>query len=915
MSEAMDRLNAALEDRYRIERELGQGGMATVYLAHDIKHDRRVALKVLKPELAAVVGAERFLTEIRTTANLQHPNILPLFDSGEADSFLYYVMPYIEGESLREKIQREKQLHVDEAVGIISEVAEALQAAHAQGIIHRDIKPANILLSAGRPLVADFGIALAVTQAGGERITETGLSLGTPYYMSPEQATGDRVPTPASDVYGLGCVLYEMLTGEPPHTGATAQAVLGKILLGSPTRATELRPAVPPHIDGALVKALEKLPADRFDSAADFARALRNPSFRYGGEAAVSEGGAPGRWKGVAAAAIAAAVLLAGALTWALTRPERTPVTRQVLAPFAQGTAYDRPLGALTALAPDGSSMVFAETTEAGWHLVLKRRGSAEATPLPGTEDARVPTYSPDGQEIAWVSGQELKKRPIEGGAVLTLVRDADVGMAGVSWADDGTILYERNNDNALMQIPATGGEPRVIRSPAGGDTLIAWTHPLPGSEAVLVEICPSGNCGTSQLLTVVETATGDLTVLADEVLRAWWVPTGHVVYVRRDGTVWAAPFDLDALAFDGPAVPLFENVATGLSFPEMALGADGTLIYIEGPASSASGGGREIVWVDREGTTRGIPDMAPDLFQEAILSPAGDRLAVIQGPEGPGAQLWVKELPEGPLTRLTDDAGFTRRPAWSPDGEYIAYVTQDTGSVEAFHARRIAADGSSLEPEILLDVDQPVMEVRYTPDGRGLVVRLGAPEAGEGSADVAYLELEAEGELEVLLGSSYAEYSPAISPDGRWLAYVSEVTGVPQVFVRPFRSAGGSRTQISTGNAATAPVWSRQGDELFYTDIGGTGTLWVAAVDPEDEEFRVTSRQPLFQVQNRVYAPDLYGPFYDPGLDGRELVMVGLAGFSAGSDPEAETTGRYILVQNWFTELEAQLEAARRRR
>ncbi|MDX1675471.1 MAG: serine/threonine-protein kinase, partial [Longimicrobiales bacterium] len=169
MSEAMDRLNAALEDRYRIERELGQGGMATVYLAHDIKHDRRVALKVLKPELAAVVGAERFLTEIRTTANLQHPNILPLFDSGEADSFLYYVMPYIEGESLREKIQREKQLHVDEAVGIISEVAEALQAAHAQGIIHRDIKPANILLSAGRPLVADFGIALAVTQAGGER--------------------------------------------------------------------------------------------------------------------------------------------------------------------------------------------------------------------------------------------------------------------------------------------------------------------------------------------------------------------------------------------------------------------------------------------------------------------------------------------------------------------------------------------------------------------------------------------------------------------------------------------------------------------------------------------------------------------------------------------------------------------------
>jgi serine/threonine protein kinase len=280
VSGVIDRLNAALEGRYRIERELGQGGMATVFLAEDLKHDRKVALKVLKPELAAVVGAERFLAEIRTTANLQHPNILPLFDSGEADSFLFYVMPYVEGESLREKLDREKQLHVDEAVGIATEVAEALHAAHGQGIIHRDIKPANILLSSGRPLVADFGIALAVTQAGGERITETGLSLGTPYYMSPEQATGDRVPTAASDVYGLGCVLYEMLTGEPPHTGSTAQAVLGKILLGSPTRATELRPAIPVHIDSALLKALEKLPADRFDSAAEFAPAV-SPDGRW----------------------------------------------------------------------------------------------------------------------------------------------------------------------------------------------------------------------------------------------------------------------------------------------------------------------------------------------------------------------------------------------------------------------------------------------------------------------------------------------------------------------------------------------------------------------------------------------------------------------------------------------------------
>ncbi|HSM04649.1 MAG TPA: serine/threonine-protein kinase, partial [Longimicrobiales bacterium] len=204
------RLNAALEGRYHIERELGVGGMATVYLADDLRHERKVALKVLKPELAAVVGADRFLAEIKTTANLQHPNILPLFDSGEADGFLFYVMPLVEGESLRDRIEREKQLPVDEAVRIATDVAEALQAAHDEGVIHRDIKPANILLSNGEPLVSDFGIALAVGAAGGGRLTETGLSLGTPHYMSPEQATGDVHVGPAADVYALGCVLYEM---------------------------------------------------------------------------------------------------------------------------------------------------------------------------------------------------------------------------------------------------------------------------------------------------------------------------------------------------------------------------------------------------------------------------------------------------------------------------------------------------------------------------------------------------------------------------------------------------------------------------------------------------------------------------------------------------------------------------------
>ncbi len=276
MSDAVARLNAALEGHYAIERELGEGGMATVYLADDIKHERKVALKVLKSELAAVVGAERFLAEIKTTANLQHPHVLQLYDSGEADGFLYFVMPFVEGETLRERIDRDKQLPVEEAVALTRAVAGALQAAHEQGVVHRDIKPANILLSHGEPLVADFEIALAVQEAGGGRLTETGMSVGTPYYMSPEQATADRDPDSRSDIYSLGCVLYEMLTGEPPFTGHTAQAVLGKILTGSPASPTEIRQTIPAHVESVALKALERLPADRFSSAAALADARKS---------------------------------------------------------------------------------------------------------------------------------------------------------------------------------------------------------------------------------------------------------------------------------------------------------------------------------------------------------------------------------------------------------------------------------------------------------------------------------------------------------------------------------------------------------------------------------------------------------------------------------------------------------------
>jgi hypothetical protein len=305
------RLATALEERYRIERQLGAGGMATVYLATDLKHDREVALKVLRPELGAVLGAERFLAEIKITARLDHPHILTLIDSGEAGGFLFYVLPLVRGESLRDKLKREQQLGVDEALAITKQVASALDYAHRSGVVHRDIKPENILLFEGEAMLADFGIALAVKEAGGNRLTETGLSLGTPQYMSPEQATGDRLLDARSDVYSLAAVLYEMLAGEPPVTGPNAQAMIAKLMTERPVHLRVVRGSVPDNIDAAVARALDKTPADRFGSAGDFARALELKPITGTVPVAVAPAAAGARsrrglWIGIAAAALLA---------------------------------------------------------------------------------------------------------------------------------------------------------------------------------------------------------------------------------------------------------------------------------------------------------------------------------------------------------------------------------------------------------------------------------------------------------------------------------------------------------------------------------------------------------------------------------------------------------------------------------
>jgi serine/threonine-protein kinase len=452
MSDVFDRLKATLADRYSIERELGRGGMATVYLAHDLKHDRKVAVKVLHPELAAVLGAERFLNEIKVTANLQHPHILPLHDSGEAGRFVYYVMPYVEGESLREKLEREKELSIDETIEITKAVASALDYAHRHEVIHRDIKPENILLHDGQPVVADFGIALAVSAAGGTRLTETGLSLGTPQYMSPEQAMGDRVLDGRSDVYSLGCVVYEMLAGEPPYAGPTAQAVIAKVVTDTPRPVTDHRGTVPRHMALALNKALEKLPADRFTTAREFAEALTRPtveSVRMESPVQPVFGIAALLWRKVLLAGWQVAVLAsltlvaAGAAVWGWMRP--APSAQEFTARFVVALAPEERLavasGGTLALSPDGRQIVYVGLGPGGPRLYVRAMDQLDARPIAGTDGAASPFFS-----------RQAKKGGVGGGTATRVRRRLWPG------GELGVESHRRVHANARLGSPPSPG-------------------------------------------------------------------------------------------------------------------------------------------------------------------------------------------------------------------------------------------------------------------------------------------------------------------------------------------------------------------------------------------------------------------------------------------------------------------------
>ncbi|HVH66865.1 MAG TPA: protein kinase [Gemmatimonadales bacterium] len=874
MSDPLARLTAALAERYTIEREAGVGGMATVYVARDVKHDRRVALKVLRPELAALLGVERFLSEIRVTAHLQHPHILPLFDSGQAGGLIYYVMPHVEGESLRQRLEREKQLPLETAIEIAHAVASALDYAHRHDVIHRDIKPENILFQDGQAVVADFGIALALTAAGGSRLTETGLSLGTPQYMSPEQATGERTLDARSDVYSLAAILYEMLAGEPPHSGPTVQSVIAKVLTDRPRPLRVLRESVPPSVEFAVQKALAKVPADRFASAAQFAEALTRPGAASEALEGVVTLERQLRASGVAAVPWAFAVLAAGAAVWGwlrpTPRPSVAPVVRFSLA-FPTGFQPVDSRGSTVALSPDGSRIVYVGSDSLGGRWLFSR-GLERMDPvrIPGTQGAAQPFFSPDGQWIGFWQDGRLRTLSLSGGAVATICEVPS--LEGATWGVGGVIAFAASGP--LYRVAAAGGKPDVVATPdtARGQAY-RWPEFLSDGRALLVTLVD----GSGANLAAVSLDGKSVRSLGQTGMTPHYGDRGVVAFGQSDGTLFAAPFDPGRLRFSGAAEPVAEGIRVGqLAVAKFGMSRTGALAYLPGDAAM-----RELVMVDRAGRSQVLPTPL-NRYRAPRFSPDGRRIAVaIEHGTGSvsNSDIWVYELGARSLSRLTFDS-INAFPEWMRDGRRVAFVRQ-LGAITREGLFRIAADGSGV-PETLLVRPQPVWEVQFTPDDRTMVFRENHPQTRR---DIWVMPLDSPSAAKPLLRTPFEERAMALSSDGHWLAYTSNETGTDEVYVRQLRE-GSARWRVSA-HGGSEPRWGRDARELFFRN----GDSVYAAAIQLGAEVRTRPPRALFGGRYQTGFAG-HSVSYDVSPDGSRFLLV--------RDPG---TGDQELnvVLNWF--------------
>jgi serine/threonine protein kinase/Tol biopolymer transport system component len=893
--DALGQLQLSLAGCYAIERELARGGMATVFLARDVKHNRHVALKVLNPELGAVLGVERFLSEIQVTAHLQHPNLLPLFDSGDADGLLYYVMPYVAGESLRTKLSREKQLPVDEALHIATAVASALDYAHRHGVIHRDLKPENVLLHEGEPLVADFGIALAVSAAGGDRITQSGLSLGTPQYMSPEQATGDRAIDARTDVYSLGAVLYEMLTGEPPHIGNTSQAIIARVINEQPRRIRATRATVPDQIDRAVLRALEKLPADRWHTAHEFADALAGRGAPVASPSDVRTPGAlPPRLTGVQrffdrraltiGGVLVVAVMLAALVASRVVAPSAAPSVSFVIDPPVENGVS--PSISDWAISTDGQSVALVAETGFGRRAYLRRLSGPNVSPIPDTRDAVYVALSPDGKWLGVITrpGKLLKVRVDGTAPVMTLADGIEVN--GLTWADNETLVLgsDRPRRPGLWTITATGGGTRALMT-APKTMQHGLPYVAPDRKTVFFSNWGPG-FQEDDYLAIGSLETGAFKSSSLLVSRAVGVVDGRVLYTTGT-SLMAVPFDAQRLSVSGDPVRVLENITIGQG--GAALSPNGTLVYSRGQATS------RLVMLDRDGGVQALSSDEHAFWNYDTggprYSPDGQRIAVaVWAPSGDTtvADVFLFDVKSRAFTRVTSQ-GDIAGAVWTPDGKRLVFVSWFLRNPTLWMQ---VADGSG-RPERLYQATSGVRLFRptVTPDGRGvLFCQQTRVVSGISETVLYYMPLSGERKPEPVVDEPMDDWCMGtVSPDGKWLAYVV-TEGSTNVYVRRFRAPGGP-IRISE-RAGYQPIWSRDGRRVFYATKEDNERNWVksATVTSSGNSLDVVAHE-------RILALPETGLF-DVSPDGNRILGV----------QQSDSRVQLIVTTNWLPQLRARL-------
>ena len=857
--ELLTRLRTALAGRYDITAEIGRGGMATVYQARDCKHDRLVAVKVLDPELAAVLGVERFLGEIRVTANLQHPNLLPLFDSGEYEGHLYYVMPFVAGESLRARLDREKQLSIEESLHIATAVGNALDYAHSHGVVHRDLKPENILLQHGQPIVADFGIALAISNAGGSRITQTGLSLGTPQYMSPEQASGDRVIDGRSDVYSLSAILYEMLSGEPPHTGPTVQAVVAKVLTESVARVRTRRASVPPPVEHALEKGLAKLPADRFATAQQFVEALHDASVHVAPDAEPARGPNGRR----AAALIGSVVVLsiaAGVAGWMLGHRSNALASRVIRFNVALplGTRAGSYFGALASISPNGRQLAYVGPASSAGEIWVRDLDADQGRAIAGASPSYAPRFSPDGRWIYWFESSRLAwmKTPLAGGPITEVFRTS--GPVRFDWFGSDSIVFTHAGVNAgsrLLASATTGGTPRpFLVADSSARSVAEWQPALAPDDKTLFFVSRrrDGDIARDELAyaTLDERRAHVLPIAAQFALG---YAAGAIIYAQANGAIMAVPFDLRRRRITGSPLQTNETALVDGFGIQAMLSRNGDLVYQRGASES------RLVTV---GAGTAIQELMIDRKQVSFprLSPDGRHIAVTLF-DGTRTDVWIYSIASKSFQRLTSAGSDNQRPEWSPDSRYVIYRSNQSGEQALW---RQLADFSGGPERVTPPLRVPVHEGVVSPDGQTVMFRVDDPVHARDIYTVPFGRPDATPRL--FLGTEFDELTPRFSPDGKWVAYVSNESGRDEVYVRAYPGPGG-RTLISTGGG-NEPIWSHDGRRIFYRAADAV----VAARVTLGETPTVAARD---TVVSGPYLVNRFHPMYDVTRDDKQLLLL----------------------------------------